>query len=214
MSNFSFALFTDKNFVDCTLFQYGWEKCDPHHSFGPAARNHSSVSLYHFRKGALRLYRQQQKGYGIPSSRRSGLLNLARPDQYVHCRSLDPWEYAWVEFDGLKAPEIIALSGLSFDLPVYNSNNPAMEQVLKDEMIYIAGHTTESSFHLIGHLYLALDALIKSSNRRMTAVGGQLKDFYAREYGSLCGTQLPERYHGGGYCRLLQLKPQLFRQDL
>ena len=40
MSNFSFALFTDKNFVDCTLFQYGWEKCDPHHSFGPAARNH------------------------------------------------------------------------------------------------------------------------------------------------------------------------------
>ena len=36
-----------------------------------------------------------------------------------------------------------------------------MEQVLKDEMIYIAGHTTESSFHLIGHLYLALDALIK-----------------------------------------------------
>ena len=71
--------------------------------------------------------------------------------------------------------------GLSFDLPVYNSNNPAMEQVLKDEMIYIAGHTTESSFHLIGHLYLALDALIKSSNRRMTAVGGQLKDFYARE---------------------------------
>ncbi len=86
-----------------------------------------------------------------------------------------------MEFDGLKAPEIIALSGLSFDLPVYNSNNPAMEQVLKDEMIYIAGHTTESSFHLIGHLYLALDALIKSSNRRMTAVGGQLKDFYARE---------------------------------
>ena len=157
MSNFSFALFTDKNFVDCTLFQYGWEKCDPHHSFGPAARNHY---LFH--------YIISGKGLFVSTD------SSKKDTEY-------PWEYAWVEFDGLKAPEIIALSGLSFDLPVYNSNNPAMEQVLKDEMIYIAGHTTESSFHLIGHLYLALDALIKSSNRRMTAVGGQLKDFYARE---------------------------------
>lgn len=181
MSNFSFALFTDKNFVDCTLFQYGWEKCDPHHSFGPAARNHY---LFHYIISGKGLFvstdsSKKDTEYHLHAGQ-GFLISPGQTNTYI-ADSLDPWEYAWVEFDGLKAPEIIALSGLSFDLPVYNSNNPAMEQVLKDEMIYIAGHTTESSFHLIGHLYLALDALIKSSNRRMTAVGGQLKDFYARE---------------------------------
>ena len=142
MSNFSFALFTDKNFVDCTLFQYGWEKCDPHHSFGPAARNHY---LFHYiisGKGLLISTDSSKKDTEYHLHAGQGfLISPGQTNTYI-ADSLDPWEY---------------------------------------EMIYIAGHTTESSFHLIGHLYLALDALIKSSNRRMTAVGGQLKDFYARE---------------------------------
>ena len=40
MDNFIFSIFPDGMFVDLQLFQYGWEKCDSSHSFGPAKRNH------------------------------------------------------------------------------------------------------------------------------------------------------------------------------
>ena len=40
MSNLLFSVFPNENFVDIGLYQYGWEQCEPSHSFGPAARNH------------------------------------------------------------------------------------------------------------------------------------------------------------------------------
>lgn len=181
MSNSSFSLFSNQNFVDCTLYQYGWEKCDPYHSFGPAVRNHF---LFHYiisGKGVL--VSQDRNGNDIQHRIGAGqgfLICPNQPNTYT-ADAKNPWQYAWVEFDGLKAAEILSLAGLSASAPVYTGSNPAMEQVVKDEMLYITGHPAESSFHLIGHLYLFFDALIKSSSRSMRAVGGKLKDFYARE---------------------------------
>ncbi len=40
MSEVIFSVFPSENFIDLGLYQFGWEKCDPSHSFGPAARNH------------------------------------------------------------------------------------------------------------------------------------------------------------------------------
>lgn len=40
MSEVIFSVFPSENFVDLGLYQFGWEQCDPSHSFGPAARNH------------------------------------------------------------------------------------------------------------------------------------------------------------------------------
>jgi len=50
-------------------------------------------------------------------------------------------------------------------------------------MIYIAEHSDASTLHLIGHLYLFLDALTRSVSPMglSTSKGGKLRDFYIRE---------------------------------
>ena len=45
MSDSLFSVFPNERFVDLGLYQYGWEQCDPLHSYGPFARNHY---LFHY----------------------------------------------------------------------------------------------------------------------------------------------------------------------
>ena len=65
-----------------------------------------------------------------------------------------PWEYVWIEFDGLRAKETVELSGLCVNSPVYKAKYKDVAQTMKDEMLYIINHKDDSPFHLIGHLYL------------------------------------------------------------
>ena len=92
-----------------------------------------------------------------------------------------PWEYTWLEFDGLRVKEALELAGLTMDNPVYHSNARDLSLELKNEMLYIANHSDQSPFHLIGHLYLFLDYLTRSSSSRRMMRGGKLQDFYIRE---------------------------------
>lgn len=173
--------FRDKKYVDCTIFQFGWQKCEPLHSFGPAVRNHF---LFHYiLSGQGTLVSTNSKNEDYTYSLRAGQGFLISPGQRNHyfADEQQPWQYAWLEFDGIKAQEFINLAGLDFNMPIYNSNVPSMQQVVRDELLYIAHHGDESDMNLIGHMYLFMDALQKSSSRRKTSVGKNLKDYYINE---------------------------------
>ena len=45
MHDYIFSVFPSENFVDLGLYQFGWEQCEPAHSFGPASRFHY---LFHY----------------------------------------------------------------------------------------------------------------------------------------------------------------------
>ena len=92
-----------------------------------------------------------------------------------------PWEYTWIEFDGLRAKETIELSGLSLDNPIYKATSKDLREILKEELLYIASHGDATPFHLIGHLYLAIDALIRSTSIMQTSKISRLQDFYIHE---------------------------------
>ena len=102
MSDLLFSVFPNENFVDLGLYQYGWEQCAPAHSFGPAARNHY---LFHYViSGTGTLLADDENGNTITWQVKSGQGFMLFPGQvntYIADSKL-PWEYTWVEFDGLR----------------------------------------------------------------------------------------------------------------
>ena len=181
MSDLLFYVFPNENFVDLGLYQFGKEQCEPAHSFGPASRNHY---LFHFvLSGTGKLMADNAKGETQIYQIKSGQGFMIFPRQittYIADQHL-PWEYVWVEFDGLRAKEIVELAGLSLDNPVYRAHSKELREEMKKEMLYMAEHGDESPFHLIGHLYLFIDYMSRSSVSMRLSSEGRVQDFYIKE---------------------------------
>lgn len=99
---------------------------------------------------------------------------------YVADKNL-PWEYAWLEFDGLKVREMIEIAGITKDSPIYHANSKDLRQNMMEEMLYIVKNADKSPLHLIGHLYLFLDYMTRSAETMRLKQGGRLRDFYIKE---------------------------------
>ena len=181
MNELVFSVFPSENFVDLGLYQFGWECCKPSHSFGPAARNHY---LFHYvLSGTGTLMAQDSNGdtktYHI-KSRQGFMIFPGQITTYIADNEL-PWEYTWIEFDGLKAKEIVEMAGFSKDAPVYRARSKSLCEEMVKEMLYIKDNKDASSFHLIGHLYLFLDYLLRSAADFSVPKGSKLRDFYVHE---------------------------------
>ena len=181
MSDLLFSVFPNENFVDLDLYQFGWEQCTPAHSFGPAARNHY---LFHYViSGTGTLMADDSKGVTQTYQIKSGQGFMLFPGQistYVADKNL-PWEYAWLEFDGLKVREMIEIAGITKDSPIYHANSKDLRQNMMEEMLYIVKNADKSPLHLIGHLYLVLDYMTRSAETMRLKQGGRLRDFYIKE---------------------------------
>lgn len=178
---FTMSIFPQDNFIDLSLIQYGRELCDADHSFGPAKRNHY---LFHYVvSGCGQLMANDSSGTTKTYNIRSGEGFLIFPQQtntYIADHE-HPWEYIWIEFDGLRVRPSLASAGLSTDHPVYHARAREYRDTMFEEMKYIVGHSQESAFHQIGHLYLFFDALIRSVQRPDYETGNKMQDFYIHE---------------------------------
>lgn len=181
MSEVIFSVFPSENFIDLGLYQFGWEQCDPSHSFGPAARNHY---LFHLcLSGTGTLFAENTQGESITYQVKSGQGFMIFPHQvctYIADHEI-PWEYTWIEFDGLRAKETVELTGISWNQPIYKAHNIDIAEKMKSEMLYIVNNKDASPFHLIGHLYLFIDSLVRSSTPTKIGIGNSLRDFYIKE---------------------------------
>lgn len=183
MEDFIFNIFNKDNFIDLTIYQYGYEKCKPSHSFGPAFRQHY---LFHYvisGKGKLFLQNLKNKdGFEKPNiiSKREGFLISPDVSSYYIADSEQPWEYIWVEFGGLKATEYLKLAGLSNSSPIYRPINKEDDKVHK-KLIDILNSDKEDTLEAIGNLYLFLYLLKSNSKNKMKSINGDLKYFYIKE---------------------------------
>ena len=181
MNDLMFSVFPNENFIDFSLYQFGREQCKPAHSFGPAARNHY---LFHYViSGTGTLMADDSSGETKTYSVKSMQGFMIFPDQittYIADKNV-PWEYIWIEFDGLRAKSIVDAAGLSPDNPVYKARSKELRENMMNEMIYITENSNSSPFHLIGHLYLFIDYLARSAAEIKIRQGSKLRDFYIHE---------------------------------
>ncbi len=152
--------FQGRGFVDLAPYQYGRETCEPGHSFGPARRTRY---LFHYIiAGRGTLYATDDTGtetrYRLTPSEGFTIF----PDQLntYTADEEDPWQYAWVEFDGISVGERLAEVGLTTSSPVYHAKSPEEGARLLQEMLYLVEHRRARDLQLIGHTYLFLDALL------------------------------------------------------
>ncbi len=181
MKDLIFSVFPNETFIDLSLYQFGWERCAPAHSFGPATRSHY---LFHYViSGTGSLLADDSEGNTKTYHIKSGQGFMIFPGQintYTADKQL-PWEYTWIEFDGLRVKEAIELAGLSPDAPIYHSRSHDLRETMMQEMLYIERHKDMPPFHLLGHLYLFFDALTRSASTMRLSSGGKLRDFYVHE---------------------------------
>lgn len=181
MQELIFSVFPNENFVDLGLYQFGWEQCKPSNSFGPAARNHY---LFHYViSGTGTLMSDDSKGHTQTYHIKSGQGFMIFPGQintYIADQNL-PWEYTWVEFDGLRAKGAVESAGFSKDQPIYHARSKDLREEMMKEMLYLVEHKDMPPLHLIGHVYLFLDFLMRSTVHMTAAKGGRLRDFYVKE---------------------------------
>ena len=141
MSNILFSIFPNENFIDLGMYQFGWEKCSPGHSFGPITRNHY---LFHYViSGAGTLMADNEKGETQTYHIKSGQGFLIFPEQITtyYADISIPWEYVWLEFDGLHVKEAIDLTELSLNSPVYHPHSKELSEQMMNEMLDIGQHS-------------------------------------------------------------------------
>ena len=176
-----FSIFPNERFIDLGLYQFGMEQCSPSHSYGPAARNHF---LFHYIiSGTGTLYADDSTGTTKTYHLKSGEGFLIFPNQittYIADKEL-PWEYVWIEFDGLRAKEAMDTAGFSLDRPIFHTKKRDMSQKMEEELVYIATHSDETIFNIIGHLYLFLDYFMRSTVSTVVKGSTKLKDYYIKE---------------------------------
>lgn len=181
MDNYLFSVLENENFIDLVLYQCGWEQCIPAHSCGPIAKSHY---LFHYViSGTGTLDAQDSNGISKRYSIRSGQGFMMFPGQICsYCADRDlPWEYTWLEFDGLRIKEALQIAGLSPSSPIYRTHSKELRSKMEEELLYIAHHAKEPSFHLLGHGFLFLDYLTRSIAPYQVAPSGKIQDFYIKE---------------------------------
>ncbi|MBQ9859964.1 MAG: AraC family transcriptional regulator [Clostridia bacterium] len=146
-----------------SVYNTGYETCDKNHSWGPAVRDHYLIHYVSSGKGVLRCNRQE---YTIGA----GGLFILCPSQLAgyQADAHDPWQYAWVGFNGTDARRLVNLTGFSQQKPVLISSDPSQTERLLRRIADASGNTAAADAEMAGHLYRFLAHLIRMNEQTPT----------------------------------------------
>ena len=155
----------DKELLSLSVHNTGYQKCLPHHQWGPGIRDHF---LLHYVISGKGYYKDKLCTYEL----NAGDIFLIFPFEEItyYADQNDPWEYAWVGFAGTDATTILNATALSLNSPIlYQWKN---REYIKRQLIHIyesRGSDLYSAIEMTGRLYTTLSGLIEESHIPSTA---------------------------------------------
>ena len=139
--------------IDLSLSFYGYEECTPNYSFGPAIRD--TYVLHYITKGKGQFH---YKGKIVDL--KAGDFFLLKPDEltFYQADSQDPWAYYWLGITGGRAPDYFALSQISDQSYLTQSNNCHTQTTAKlvENIVRFAQITKSNELaqlHIMGQLH-------------------------------------------------------------
>lgn len=170
-------LFLNQGFFDITIYQYGYEKCRPRHTFGPAMRNHYLIHYILSGSGTFSTNSgDKEKKYFL----HAGDAFLIEPNKIIHYTAdeAEPWTYMWIEFDGLKAKEYLTGAGLDYKQPIYLPKSPEEGAAAFNYLKYIVEHPEAPAPEIMGYAYLLFHSLIQSCAETVHCPVNHIRDYY------------------------------------
>ncbi len=158
-------IFENHGLKDLNPIIAGNEKCAPSHTFGPAVRAY--YLLHYVLSGKGTLYKGE-RAYPV----KAGEAFLILPGEVTTYRAdeKDPWQYAWLGFDGELAKRFSELSPV-FPLPVGLIQEPLREPVSDNSRVYALAAE-------LFRLYAFLFSDKKGENRYVKRVEDYIRALY------------------------------------
>lgn len=172
-------LFLNNDYFDITIYQYGYEQCIPYHAFGPGMRSHYLIHCILSGKGT---YHTSFGSNDFEYHLHEGQAFLIEPNKLVHyyADKDNPWEYIWIEFDGMKAKEYINQAGLSQSSPVYRPSSLKKGEECFNCLNHLIDYPDLLPCEVVGYTNLFFGALIRSSTSAKKIVKNNIQDFYVQ----------------------------------
>ena len=152
---------SEKELVSLSVYNVGFQKCDPLYQWGPGIRDHY---LIHYIISGEGYY--QVSGHKFHLHEGDCFLVYPNTEVTYYADEHTPWEYAWVGFTGSDAASILQATDFSKSSPVIKNtpNGAALKnQILK---IYDArGNEFEHAVEMTGRLYTALAILMHTAQK-------------------------------------------------
>lgn len=144
---------------DLKVYQYGYEECEPNHSYGPANRDHF---LLHFISSGKGTFYIENKSYTLSA----GHGFLISPDIITSYKadSEDPWTYSWIGFNGINAEYYLKHIGLGIENPIFTYNDINTFSQLFNELKKLNRNTVIGQIRMTGYLYMLLASLMENSS--------------------------------------------------
>lgn len=154
----------EKELVSLAVYNVGYQKCDPSYQWGPGVRDHYLIHYVIAGSGNLQT---DKKNYSLHAG--DSFLIYPGTETAYTADAKNPWEYAWVGFNGSDASIILKATDFTPSYPIIQ-DTPYGEEISHQLLhIYDArGNNFESAVEMTGRLYTTLALYLKGAGHIQT----------------------------------------------